>query len=200
MKVSLLSRDPDRFFVWIGNNSHYFTFRGPLMSKSIQIREGLGCSLARRSVRSSESALCLIRKYAKTVKQSGMTARIIQAARVKMCLSLVVAPVSHISRLADCQLDLSMERQSFTSINMGPPSSSQIGEGAQGQTRSQLGWILVMACRNEVLTNYLLIKASMNEQISRETHKETRQEIWSQFTTCSFFLNLKNYFSKLYRF
>ena len=139
MKVSFLSRDPDKVFVWIGNNSHYFTFRGPLMSKSIQILEGLACSLPRRSVRSSESALCLIRKYAKTVKQSGMTARIIQAARVKMCLSSVVAPVSHISRLADCQLDLwsAQQGQSFTKVNMGPPSSSQIGEEAQ------LGWILV---------------------------------------------------------
>ena len=140
MKVSLLSRDPDKVFVWIGNNSHYFTFRGPLMSKSIQIREGLDCSLPRRSVRSSESALCLIRKYAKTVKQSGMTAWIIQAARVKMCLSSVVNPcVPYLTartlsiRSTESRAETSL---SFTSVNMGPPSSSQIGEEAQRWTRN----------------------------------------------------------------
>lgn len=164
MKVSFLSRDPDKVFVWIGNNSHYFTFRGPLMSKSIQILEGLACSLPRRSVRSSESALCLIRKYAKTVKQSGMTAWIIQAARVKMCLSLVVNPC--VPYLTARRLSIrSMERSTETVLHQskhGPPSSSQIGEEAQRWTRSQHGWILV---KSFGLSKWRFDKLSVNKSL-----------------------------------
>ena len=165
MKVSLLSRDPDRFFVWIGNNSHYFTFRGPLMSKSIQILEGLACSLPRRSVRSSESALCLIRKYAKTVKQSGMTAWIIQAARVKMCLSSVVNPC--VPYLTPRRLSIrSMERSTETVLHQSKHGTSFIITNWRGGP-TWLNFGQVMACQNGDLTNYLLIKASMNEKISR---------------------------------
>ena len=171
MKVSFLSRDPDKVFVWIGNNSHYFTFRGPLMSKSIQILEGLACSLPRRSVRSSESALCLIRKYAKTVKQSGMTAWIIQAARVKMCLSSVVNPC--VPYLTARRLSIrSMESSTETVLHQSKHRTFFIITNCRGGSKMDkvptwLNFGKVMACQIRDLTNYLLIKASMNKKISR---------------------------------
>ena len=79
------------FFSDSRNISHYSTFRGPLMSKSIQTPGWPGVS-----------ALCLIRKYARTVQQSAICAlagagRYGQELPRSVSLSSLSSPEGHLS-------------------------------------------------------------------------------------------------------